>query len=127
MWTISMRFWHPAPDLSSPFSCSGPKGLPALPSTMARWQLSWHVRCTLFRPAWWGLTSSHDKSRLERFKDKVTRIDYLQAKEKSAADSVATAEQSLFRSTERSPSHVLCHQRPDLVMTCDHDLIYSYV
>src|SRR6218665_3207388 len=60
--------------------------------------------------AWWGLTSADDKSRLERFKDKVTRMRYLhvQANDTSVADSVAAAaEQLLFRLIERNPNQVL--------------------
>src|SRR6218665_2683608 len=58
-------------------------------------------------PAWWGLTSAEDKSRLERFKNKVTRMGYLQANDTSVADSVAAAEQSLFRATEQNSSQAL--------------------
>src|SRR6218665_1064075 len=55
-------------------------------------------------PAWWCLTSAYDKSRFERFKDKVTRMGYLQASDTSVPDSVAAAEQSLLRSIERNPT-----------------------
>ena len=65
-------------------------------TTMAR------VLCAA--PAWWGLTSADDKSRLEWLKDKVTRMGYLQANDTSVADSVAAAEQSVLVQINRAKS-----------------------
>ena len=97
LWTISIRFWHPATDLSMPFNCLGPKGLPVPSSTMSQWQLPWWhgayaVRCSSL------VRTRLGKSRLQqRFKDKATRMGYLQANYTSVAGYVAAAEQSLFR------------------------------
>jgi len=83
------------------------------------------MACMLYAaPAWWGLTSADEKSKLERFKDKVTRmVTYKQMIHPLLTlllHSLCSDQWSEILTTSSKP---FCHQRPPLVMTCDHDLI----
>ena len=59
----------------SPFFLSFPRF--SVSSTMLN-VVSWPFPHKYAAPTWWGLTSANDKKRLEQFKNKLTRIGYLQ-------------------------------------------------
>jgi len=58
-------------------------------------------------PAWWGLATAEDKSRMERLLGRLRRGGYLPADLKSVETLAVAADHQLFVSIASNPYHVL--------------------
>src|SRR6218665_3208616 len=58
-------------------------------------------------PAWWGLATAEDKSRMERLLGRLRRGGYLQADFPSVETLAVAADHQLFVSIASNPYHVL--------------------
>src|SRR6218665_2428391 len=58
-------------------------------------------------PAWWGLATAEDKSRMERLLGRLRRGGYLQADFPSVETLAVAADHQLLVSIPRNPYHVL--------------------
>lgn len=58
-------------------------------------------------PAWWGLTNEADWTRLDRFGNRLKRLEYIPGNALNINGLEAQGEKRPFRTTEANPVHVL--------------------
>ena len=81
-------------------------------------------------PAWCGLTSAKDRSRLGQFLRRIQRMGFHHAETPTIAEMVGTAEDRLLRSIITNPHHVLRALMPPTVIRkfdlrpIDHTTLY---
>ena len=96
------------------------RGLPATPLTDV-FRATVIAKLTYCSPAWSGLTSAHDRARIDAFLRRSKRYGYCADSIPAITDIFAEADQSLFRRILNKESHVL-HQFLPEKTNCTYNL-----